>query len=544
MALTEVPIELSSTPGIVDNSNATAITIDSSEKVGIGTTSPAYRLDVQDSSDPAQIRLKEDGNTNGFIFKNFNGNEAQLVNADNGPMVFKTNDTERMRIDSNGNAIFQKSGGAYLQLKDASAVRGAINVGTSDGLIFTTGASFTERMRIDSSGNVGIGTTSAYGTNVLNVNGGLAIDGRNASTPGLCEKGDLDTGIWWPAADTIAVTNGGSESMRIDSSGNLLVGKTSADNTTQGVRIYSTGRQSIVSEADTALIVNRRTSDGTIAEFRKDGTNVGRIGTEGGNLTIDGATGTGKSGIEFSGAEWLPRDGGANTNGAISLGDSSNRFNNLYLSGVAYNGDGSASAPSISFGADTNTGFYRIGSDQIGFVTGGSLRAKIDASGDVFIGRTSSGNTGNGHTIRGGDSAIFSRDASGETMQIGRNANDGDLIRLYKNGTQVGSVSVSGSTTAYNTSSDQRLKENIVDAPSAADDIDAIQVRSFDWKADGSHQKYGMVAQELVTVAPSAVSQPEDPEEMMSVDYSKLVPMMLKEIQQLRARVAQLEGEN
>jgi hypothetical protein len=73
--------------------------------------------------------------------------------------------------------------------------------------------------------------------------------------------------------------------------------------------------------------------------------------------------------------------------------------------------------------------------------------------------------------------------------------------------------------------------------------LDAIQVRSFDWKADGSHQKYGMVAQELQSVAPEAVTQgkPED-EEMMGVDYSKLVPMMLKEIQSLRARIAQLES--
>ena len=100
------------------------------------------------------------------------------------------------------------------------------------------------------------------------------------------------------------------------------------------------------------------------------------------------------------------------------------------------------------------------------------------------------------------------------------------------------------SSTYYNTSSDQRLKENIVDAPSASDDIDAIQVRSFDWKADGSHQKYGMVAQELVTVAPEAVSQPEDPDEMMGVDYSKLVPMMIKEIQNLRREVAALKENN
>ncbi len=120
----------------------------------------------------------------------------------------------------------------------------------------------------------------------------------------------------------------------------------------------------------------------------------------------------------------------------------------------------------------------------------------------------------------------------------------GTLDRFYNSASIVGSITCTTSATAFNTSSDQRLKENIVDAPSASDDIDAIQVRSFDWKADGLHQKYGMVAQELVTVAPEAVSAPEDPEEMMGVDYSKLVPMLIKEVQQLRARVAQLEGEN
>jgi len=52
-----------------------------------------------------------------------------------------------------------------------------------------------------------------------------------------------------------------------------------------------------------------------------------------------------------------------------------------------------------------------------------------------------------------------------------------------------------------------------------------------------------MVAQELQGVAPEAVSGDADSEDMMGVDYSKLVPMMLKEIQSLRARVAQLEGE-
>jgi len=80
-----------------------------------------------------------------------------------------------------------------------------------------------------------------------------------------------------------------------------------------------------------------------------------------------------------------------------------------------------------------------------------------------------------------------------------------------------------------------------VDAPSASEDIDTIQVRSFDWKVDGENQKYGMIAQELLKVVPDAVNQGENPDDMMGVDYSKLVPMLIKEIQSLRNRVAQLE---
>ena len=59
------------------------------------------------------------------------------------------------------------------------------------------------------------------------------------------------------------------------------------------------------------------------------------------------------------------------------------------------------------------------------------------------------------------------------------------FINFLYGASTVGSITTNGSTTTYNTSSDQRLKENIVDAPSASDDIDAIQVRSFDWKSDG-----------------------------------------------------------
>jgi len=110
------------------------------------------------------------------------------------------------------------------------------------------------------------------------------------------------------------------------------------------------------------------------------------------------------------------------------------------------------------------------------------------------------------------------------------------------NTNNIGSITQNGTTgVLYNTSSDQRLKTNIVDAP--AGNIDQIKVRSFDWIADNSHQTYGMVAQELVEVAPYAVHQPVNPDEMMGVDYSKLVPMLVKEVQSLRKRIATLENK-
>ena len=115
------------------------------------------------------------------------------------------------------------------------------------------------------------------------------------------------------------------------------------------------------------------------------------------------------------------------------------------------------------------------------------------------------------------------------------------VLAFYNNNSTVGTITHNNTSTAYNTSSDQRLKDNIADADDAGSKIDSIQVRKYDWKADGSHQDYGMVAQELLEVAPEAVSVPEDSEEMMGVDYSKLVPMLIKEIQSLRNRVAQLE---
>ena len=175
------------------------------------------------------------------------------------------------------------------------------------------------------------------------------------------------------------------------------------------------------------------------------------------------------------------------------------------------------------------------------FNTNGYERARITSSGNLLIGRTS-GFTQSSQLVVEGNSAttaicgIFNDAASGAGSAIN--------VAFYRAGTKVGSIDCTNAATSYVTSSDRRLKENIVPAEHAGAKIDAIQIVQHDWKSGGVHVDYGTIAQDLVNIAPQAVSVGDDSEEVENswgVDYSKLVPMLIKEIQSLRQRVAQLE---
>jgi hypothetical protein len=189
---------------------------------------------------------------------------------------------------------------------------------------------------------------------------------------------------------------------------------------------------------------------------------------------------------------------------------------------------------------DNATGIFDVWqytNNPLRFGTNNTERMRIDSSGKLLVGGTTENAPGS-FTIRPNTS-------NGSCLvQMNRNSttDTSNAFVFYNGGAGVGSITYNNTATAYNTSSDERLKENIADANDAGDKIDAIQVRQYDWKADGSHQDYGMIAQELQLVAPEAVSGDADSEEMMGVDYSKLVPMLIKEIQSLRNRVAQLEA--
>jgi len=162
----------------------------------------------------------------------------------------------------------------------------------------------------------------------------------------------------------------------------------------------------------------------------------------------------------------------------------------------------------------------------------------LDNSGQLLVGTTSAITTASiqaYQTSAGNWSyAAKSTASAGSTYFITFNTSEG---------TQRGYIYYNGSLTVYATSSDQRLKENIVDAPSAISDLNSIKIRSFDWIENKVHQKYGVIAQEVQLIAPEVVSTPPEPDGMLGVDYSLLVPMLVKSVQELSAQVTALQAK-
>jgi hypothetical protein len=166
--------------------------IDASGNVGIGTGSPSGKLDVSGGA----VNFF---NTSGSFTLNLTGtaiSEQRLITSGTTPGDWRF---------QTGNASSGLSGA--LRVYDVTAN--------------------AERMRIDASGNVGIGTNAPDA--LLSVNGAASFGDGSAASPSIANFGDLNTGLFFPAADTVAVSTAGTERLRVDSSGNVGIGTSSPD---------------------------------------------------------------------------------------------------------------------------------------------------------------------------------------------------------------------------------------------------------------------------------------------------------------------------
>ena len=172
--------------------------------------------------------------------------------------------------------------------------------------------------------------------------------------------------------------NSTSTAMTLDSSGNLLVGKTSVDTTTDGLVMRERGQVYATSDGNTPVILNRRTSDGDIAQFRKDNTTVGSIKSRGGNGLVIDSQNSYALGLSYNGSVvtylsnslFYPA-----VDNSVDVGSSGNRFQDLYLSGGVYLG-GTGSANKLDD--------YEEGTHQTSVTMSGSGTVTLNTSYDRF----------------------------------------------------------------------------------------------------------------------------------------------------------------
>jgi hypothetical protein len=208
--------------------------------------------------------------------------------------------------------------------------------------------------------------------------------------------------------------------------------------------------------------------------------------------------------------------------------------------------------PSTTYadGVDIQATYNGAGSfGPLKFTTSGTERMRIDSNGAILINSTSSTYAPLLQTT--GDAGVNNLTVVKNT---GTSYSTGVRLVTFVNSSDAiaGVISHSGVTSVtYGTSSDQRLKENIVDAPNALDKVMDIKIRSYDWKEDSSHVEYGLVAQELHSVydEPVGVGGEDITKDAWSIEYGRLTPILLKAIQELNAkveaqavRIAELEG--
>ena len=211
--------------------------------------------------------------------------------------------------------------------------------------------------------------------------------------------------------------------------------------------------------------------------------------------------------------------------------------------GIVVSDSGSASQPSIILGTHGSAGLFYPAQNILAFSTSDTEAMRISAAGALLIGQASTtvpgaNNTTTGHGFP--DTGVASHSVNGtQALNANRNASDGTLISCRREGAQVGSISVTATATTYNTTSDARLKEDFLDF-GGVEMLNSISVYDFAWKSGG--RGYGAKAQELREVFPDAVSvDGANTSEPWGVDYSKLVPVLIKAVQELAARVRELE---
>ena len=605
--------------------------ITNSGNVGIGTTAPGTKLEIS-TSGVATLRINDSSSTTRRVDLSNSGGIA-LLTARNGATntgfyvqggvdsskyvrfqenltQFFTSDTERMRITSSGNVgigtaspssllniyinslsdrealVLNSNGGvlngASIDIQRSNVSMGKIDADYFEGMRFYVtdgaGAAATERMRIDSSGNVGIGTASpVVPLHISSATPAIRLtdtDDNSDSQVGAAAGGllVLDADISNEAAGTAILfrVDGGSEKMRITSSGNVGIGRTSPTNKLEvdgAAALYAASTETRNFEVGYGRTGNGYSYVDLIGDATYTDYGLRIVRNNGGANTASEIIHRGTGSLAFnsqdagvillktSNAERMRID----SSGNVGIGTSA-PGGNLHVQGAAgdavrlYITDGDTTGVANSLIIQKSGTLSLISDRQSGsqllFGTANTERMRITSAGAVLVGKTTGSVTTNGVELRNDFINIFTN-RDNVAAQFRRVATTSIQLAQFYGGadanTVVGAISVSDAATTYNTTSDYRLKEDVQPMVGASDRVMALNPVNFSWKTNGSRVD-GFLAHEAQEVVPEAVTGEKDAvdadgnPEYQGIDQSKLVPVLTAALQEALTKIEALEA--
>jgi hypothetical protein len=354
-------------------------------------------------------------------------------------------------------------------------------------------------MRIDSSGNVGFGTGSGIH---LTTSGRqtVALNGNSETAISFQHSGNLAAFLYTSSdefrmqseiAIPLVFRCNNSESMRIQTSGNLCIGTTS--NLSSKININMPTSPNRGKWSDCGLAIGNTTIVGSYSQIGLGYFNVGSYAP-----TYFGFISTSQAGFGKGALVWGTRD--------VTTDSQATERMRLTESGNFLIGTSNTFNPTDS---------SNPGSNLFGWING---RLCIQSSGEGI--------------------AVKRHGSNGSVMQFARGASG-----------PVGSISVTNASTAYNTSSDYRLKENVVDLTAAIPRLKTLPVHRFNFITDSEKTVDGFLAHEAQLVVPEAVTGTHNQVDgdgnpvMQSIDQAKLVPLLTAALKEAIGRIETLETE-
>lgn len=515
-------------------------------------------------------------NTDDFVVTGSGGNVGIGESVPSKPLTINKNQSETAILVQSSDT---GTAGIYIG-GQSDSIKGGLILDNSDNSLQLRGYNNANRLHIDSSGNVGIGTTDpqkklviSESTNAtIRINstkngtwsaeeglGHLEFFGNDTSGEGAAVKAKISA----TSKDTFGTafnmtfgttdgTTGISERMRIRYDGFVGIGETDPD---RQLHLKSSLPAIRLEDSDVSGLYHEFfASSSGFFQFKADGGNVQANSgflfqvdnSEKMRIEADGNVGIGTPSpqkllhIASTSAQsviTLQRTN-TNTSGAVGALQWTASDNHTVASMVAL-GDGNDEGAHITF----NTTSAASSDNPFGI----SERMRIQSGGTVLVGKTSSAANTVGCELNPIGLAQLTRDGN-LPLLVNRKTSDGTIVSIRRDNVQRGSISVSGSTTSYNETSDYRLKENVVDLTGALDRIEQLQPKRFNFISEETTVD-GFIAHEVQSVIPEAVFGEKDAvnedgnPEYQGIDKSKIVPLLVGAIKELKAEIETLKSQ-